>query len=255
MKKLISITMIVLICMTVICSCSEKDQNYDPLEGRNIVSSEIHKTYDLSSTWVDTKTFEAVNELSTQIVKCKITGINYLQTTVMNTISFKFDAVVEEIYMDIGDQLDVGDSIIVSSSNGIIKASEAEELFKDDSSAKKYGIFQDGPYDENDYAVYSNFDSVPIEVGMSYVIYLSDDYLESEGVYADCGFSYTYAITDNGSVYSGADITKSDMNESELIKFVKDGIEARTGRVQEVGRSEYLSELAERQAAERNAAE
>ena len=125
------------------------------------------------------------------------------------------------------------------------------ELFKNKASAAKYGILQDGPYGENDYVVYSMFDGIPIEIGNSYIIYLTDDYLENENVYADLGYEYSYAILDNGDVYTGADIVKLSMNEKKLVEFVKKGISERSGRLEEVGRKQLVSELAEKQRKER----
>lgn len=250
MKKLISmLTMLTVfaLCAMLFCSCSQTEE-YDPWEGKNIVKSDV-QSGELTSWMADTREFDAVNELSTQVIKCKVKGINKLETTVMGTISFKLDVEVEDIYLDIGDQLNVGDSIVISTNNALMTANDVLEKLSV-SDARNYNILQDGPYGENDYVLYSAFDGTPMELNGSYIIYLTDRYFDSEGVYADIGYSHVYAIKDSG-IYVGDDITKSDMNERELIKFVKDGIEARTGRVQEVGEDQYLSELAERQAAER----
>lgn len=242
MKKIFLFFVVCLVASS--CACSAPD--YTPLDGKNIVKSEIHKEFSMSSWIADVTTFDAVNELSTQIVKCKIVEIDYLEPTVFSTISFKYNVEIEEIYLDVGKRLSVGDVVTVSSNNGIVKASEAEKLFKNSAAASKYGILQDGPYAENDYIVYSMFDGIPIEVGNTYVLYLTDDYLDTENVYADIGYSYSYVITDSG-VYGGADIVKLNMNEEELRNLVKKGISKRTGRVQEVGRNQYISELAAEQ--------
>ena len=68
----------------------------------------------------------------------------------MGQINFKYSVKVLDIIMDVDGSLKIGDTITVSSSEGIMKASEAAELVKDDPVAKKLNILQ-GEYSDNEY--------------------------------------------------------------------------------------------------------
>ena len=91
-------------------------------------------------------------------------------------------------------------------------------------------------------------DAIPIEVGKRYLIYMSDEYLASEGVYAEDGYSYLYEI-DGNTVRYGMDALTDSRTPEELIAAVEAQIASRTGRADEIGSSQYIDELGKAQAA------
>ena len=150
----------------------------------------------------------------------------------MGQINFKYSVKVLDIIMDVDDSLKIGDTITVSSSEGIMKASEAAELVKDDPVAKKLNILQ-GEYSDNEYITSSTWDAVPIEVGKTYIMFITDRYLETEGLYSESGRSFLFEC----------DNSKTD----DIIEKIKAQAALRTGRADEVGASQYMTELGERQ--------
>ncbi len=124
----------------------------------------------------------------------------------------------------------------------------AAELIADTPRAKKLGILQ-GEYTDEDYIISSTWNAIPVEVGNCYLMYLDDDYLVSEGVYAESGRSYLYEYHDQ-VVYSGRDMIKIESSLSEILETVSGYISMRTGRADEIGDTAYMMELGERQSQE-----
>ena len=77
---------------------------------------------------------------------------------------------------------------------------------------------------------------------------MSDEYLASEGVYAEDGYSYLYEI-DGNTVRYGMDALTDSRTPEELIAAVEAQIASRTGRADEIGSSQYIDELGKAQAA------
>lgn len=202
----------------------------------------------MGSQIADVNNYEAITELSSQIVLCEVKELVDVTVTETGLFSFRYEIEILDILLDVGDRLQTGDTVQITSSEGILKALDAAALIADTPRAKKLGILQ-GEYTEEDYIISSTWDAIPIEVGNCYLMYLDDDYLESEGVYAESGRSYLYEYH-NQTVYSGRNMTKSESNLSAILDTVNSYISMRTGRADEIGDTAYMMELGERQSQE-----
>lgn len=193
----------------------------------------------------DVNHYEAVTELSSQIVLCSVSNLVEVTVTETGSFSFCYEIEILDTLLDIGSRLQIGDTIKITSSEGILKATEAAALVADTAQAKKFGILQ-GEYAEDEYIASSTWNAIPIEVGHNYLMYLNDAYLEKEGVYAESGRSYLYEYHGQ-TVYSGRDMIKNEQSLKEILKTVSHYITLRTGRADEIGDDAYILELGEQQ--------
>ncbi len=215
---------------------------------RSIVETFGYRTAPSMATRIADVNFpEAVTELSSQIIICTIDSMDAMRYTDIGLWNFTYSVTVEEILMDTHGRLTIGDQIHMTSGEGIAKAADAAAIIRNTPRAQKLGILQ-GDYGDNDYIVSSTWDAIPIEVGKRYLIYMSDEYLASEGVYAEDGYSYLYEI-DGNTVRCGLDALTDSRTPEELIAAVEAQIASRTGRADEVGSSQYIDELGKAQAA------
>lgn len=204
----------------------------------------------MGSPIADTNTPEAVAELSSQVVICEITALDRAIVNEIGDLHFYYTATVKEILYDRDSIFAIGDSITVSSSEGVLPANAAKALYQDSAYAKKYGVMQ-GEYGINDY-VRSSFDNaIPIQDGETYLMYLTDRYFAREKVYAENGQQYLYLCKDN-TLYVGREGIKTDVTLEKMKVQVSKQMAARTGRADEIGHSAYLNELGKQQAEEHN---
>ena len=203
----------------------------------------------MGSQVADVNNYEAITELSSQVVLCEVKKLLDVSVTDVGLFSFRYEIEISDILLDVGDRLEIGDTVQITSSEGILKAVDAAELIADTPRAKKLGILQ-GEYTDEDYIISSTWNAIPIEIGNSYLMYLDDDYLETEGVYAESGRSYLYEYHDQ-VVYSGRDMIKIESSLSGILETVSGYISMRTGRADEIGEAAYLLELQDRQIQER----
>jgi len=115
-------------------------------------------------------------------------------------------------------------------------------------------VFLQGEYADNEYIISSVNDAIPVEVGKSYIMFLTDRYLETEGKYGEMGREYLFEYT-NGRIYRGKSMTVNEKNFDQTLSEIKAQISLRTGRADEVGWNQYMFELGERQRAEYEQAE
>jgi len=193
----------------------------------------------------DVNNYEAITELSSQIVLCRVTERTDTAVTQTGLFSFGYKLEILDILMDVGNRLQIGDTVRMISSEGILKAADAAELVADSPRAKKLGILQ-GEYTDEDYIISSTWNAIPIEVGNCYLMYLNDDHWEEEGVYTESGRGFLYEYHGQ-TVYSGREMTKSERTLSEIIGTVDRYIAGRTGRADEIGAAAYMQELGKRQ--------
>ncbi|MBQ8576748.1 MAG: hypothetical protein IJ449_02095 [Clostridia bacterium] len=261
-KKII----ILFVCLPslLLNGCSAKD-NWDTEETENYAESEVVETEEsrviigefgfkdissLSSPIADINNIEATVELSTQLVLCKVVGLNEVVVTSTNAFAFHYEIEILDILMDVNQNLNIGDIVEISSTEGIIQASKAAELITDDARAKKLGILQNGPYADNEYIRSSQYDAIPIEYGKTYVMFLNDGYLENEGLYAESGLEFLYEYSDS-EVYYHRKAEKESRDLEKLLSDLRMNISNRTGRADEIGHSDYIWELGKQQAAAR----
>ena len=67
----------------------------------------------------------------------------------------------------------------------MVTAKEAAAMVKDTLRAKKFGILQ-GEYADNEYIRCSTWGAIPIEVGKSYILFLTDEYYEKDTDNREC---------------------------------------------------------------------
>ncbi len=230
--------------LTITCfagSC----ENVSQVDDRVIVKEFGYSAQSMTSQVADVNNLEAVTELSSQVIKCEIVSLDDASVNELGVLSFKYSVKVLDIIMDINDSLEIGDTITVSSSEGIMKASEAAELMKGNATAKKLNILQ-GEYNDNEYITSSTWDAVPIEVGKTYIMFITDWYLESEGLYSESGRSFLFEY-DGQNVVHERSAVMSQKSTDDIVDEIKAQVELRTGRVDEVGAAQYMNELGERQ--------
>ena len=199
------------------------------------------KDNSLSSYIVDFNNIEYITELSSQIMMLKVISMDEAEVGSLGNLNFQYTAEIMEIYLDTSGDFEVHDKIHFASNEGMMKAKDAAKLFEGSARAQKLGILQD-EYSDNEYIASSNYNAVPIEVGKTYIIYLSDEYLESDGSYTDIGRSYLYEVnTTNARMGYENPIETNTTND--LISQIKEDIQSRTGRVDEIGPSAYRKEI------------
>ncbi len=239
MKK--TILFILLAALILLASCSAENENNE----KNIVKTFGFKNLDMSEKIADINNIEAITEISAQIILCCVKSCKEVSINDLDEFNFTYEVEVRKIYLNVNDRLKEGDIIAVSSSEGIILANEAKARFGSSAHAQKFGYFNND-YGDNDYFTASCYDAVPIEVGKTYIMYLTDEYLENWSLYAETGRMYLYEI-EGDMVYSGVDRNKLDLSFKKLEKQIIGDIEKRTGRVDEIGFDAYLDELAKKQ--------
>lgn len=244
-NKVISIILASLMLMSMMSSCEMMSNKNDKTE-RVIVEEFGYITPSMSSQIADVNNLEAVTELSSHIIKCKVVSLDNVTFTDVNLFNFEYSVEVLDIMLDVNNTLEAGDIISVTSSEGIIKATEAADMIKDTPRAKKLGILQ-GEYQENEYITSSTWNAIPIEVGKTYIMFITDRYLADEGVYSESGRSFLYEVEDQ-AVFSSRTMSISEKNENDIIIDIMSQIEARTGRADEIGATQYMIELGEQQA-------
>ncbi|MBQ3126546.1 MAG: hypothetical protein IJC15_05690 [Clostridia bacterium] len=241
----ISILIAFIIAGTIsLASCS---QNGDLFDDTNFVREYgwIDGTQVMGSPVADTNNPEAVAELSSQVVICEINALERAIVNGVGDLHFYYTATVKEILFDRDDALSVGDTITISSSEGIISANTAKALYNNSAYSQKYGVLQ-GTYAPNEF-VRSSFDNaIPIQAGETYLMYLTDRYFLQEKVYAENGGQFLYLIQNN-KVYTGRNGEKNSLTLGKLKQEVGAQMAARTGRADEIGHSAYLTELGQKQ--------
>ena len=225
--------------LVVLCGCQVR------VEERKIISNIGFQTMTMVSEIADIDNIEAITELSSQILMCEITNTESVTLTDMDILDFVYRAEIRKIYLDTGGTLQAGDSILISTSEGVIQASAFQELTKHSPHAQKYG-YANQTFQPNEYFTASTFNAIPIETGKQYIVYLTDDYLQSENVYAEIGREYLYECTDS-TVRQGLNQTKTSLTLTDLETQIAADLAARTGRADLVGTAQYIEELGERQ--------
>lgn len=240
-RKILPCIIAALIVTCFASSCG----NVSKADDRVIIKEFGYSAQSMTSQVADVNNLEAVTELSSQAIKCEIVSLDDASVNEMGMLNFKYSVKVLDIIMDVYNSLEIGDTITVSSSEGIMKASEAAELMKDNPVAKKLNILQ-GEYSDNEYITSSTWDAVPIEVGKTYIMFITDRYLESEGLYSESGRSFLFEYDDQNVVHERSAVM-SQKSTNDIVDEIKAQAELRTGRVDEVGAAQYMSELGERQ--------
>lgn len=241
-----------LLLALLLSACGESEP-YSPFAGMNFIKEYGWKNTDnlMACPFVDLNTVEAVTEYSCTVILGEVTAIHDVVANEMGDFVFYYTVAIQEVLYDRDQNKTVGEELIVSSTEGVLLANEAKALLANSLHAKKYGILQ-GEYGENDYIRCSYYDAIPIQVGETYLMYLTDRYYAEEAVYAEIGQQYLYLCRDN-TLYGGREGEKLSVTLPEMKKQVEKQMAQRTGRADEIGHNAFLYELGEKQAAERKA--
>lgn len=177
---------------------------------------------------------EIIAEISSHVVACEIVEIESgaISGDVL-TADFKYEVRVVEEFLDTTDAVNVGDYLLVQCNEGLMPAAEAQKLMEF-SGALRYLT---GEYGENDYIRCSNHGALPVEVGKTYLMFLTDDYYEDYEMYVECGRQYLFEYDKNGLYAENDDAKGLSVND------IKTAIGSRTGRADEIGRDAYILEL------------
>ena len=181
-----------------------------------------------------TYTPEIIAEISSHVVACEIVEIESgaISGDVL-TADFKYEVRVVEEFLDTTDTVNVGDYLLVQCNEGLMPALDAQKLMEF-SGALRYLT---GEYGENDYIRCSSHGALPVEVGKTYLMFLTDDYYEDYEMYVECGRQYLFEYK-SGRLYAENDDAK-DLTLTDI----KAAIDSRTGRADEIGRDAYILEL------------
>jgi len=252
MKKfLLLLLAIFLSLLTISCSNNTDAPVEETLSPRDqelserVIADKITINDGMAYKIADDTTLEAVTEISTQIIQCRIEKQNSVKFNDIAEPIFRYDVVVEEVFLDSTNMIEKGDTIEIASSNGLIKGSDYASISKNSMHARKFG-YDKKVYAENEYILCSAFGSIPYEVGKTYIVYLTDRYYNDAKLFADVGRNYNREYTD-GVIYSGVEYKKERITYDSYIAQLKKDVQNRSGRVDEVGVDQYLAELGERQ--------
>ncbi len=247
MKKLLTFAL----AAVMLCSCTaaEPDMPAAETEVRNYVSTHIKETWsDLEEYMVDISEPEIVLERTTQLLMVEIQSVDSLTYT--GSCHFGYTGKITKIYHDSSESLKIGDSISLRSTEGVMKAADAAELVKYPLTFKGQKILT-GTYTDDDWILSSQWNAVPMEVGGTYIVYLSSETLQREGYYTECGYSLLYE-TDGDLIYTGTDREHflagtyrvlSDKTLEDVEKEIAAQLTSRKGYVDELGHDLYESML------------
>lgn len=212
---------------------------------KNIITVLGFEDMSMANLIADVDNLEAVTELSSQLIECKVVDILDVSYTETDELYFQYNVEITNVLYDARNVLSEGDFIIVGSNNGLIPATIAAEKFGNKPRMQKVGLLQ-GEYTENDYVMGSVYGCIPLEVGEVYILFITDRYIDVENIYADSSRSFVYKIEGN-RVYTGRDKEISEFKKNELVKMLESYTSKRTGMVDDVGAFEYMRWLGERQ--------
>lgn len=240
MKQLL--TLVLAAVMLCSCTAAEPDMPAAETEVRNYVSTHIKETWsNLEEYMVDISEPEIVLERTTQLLMVEIQSVDSLTFT--GSCHFGYTGKIRKIYHDSSESLKTGDCIPLRSTEGVMKAADAAELVKYPLTFKGQKILT-GTYTDNDYILSSQWNAVPMEVGGTYIVYLSSETLQREGYYTECGYSLLYE-TVGDMIYTGTDRILSEKTLTDVEKEIENQLASRKGRVDELGYSLYSYELHE----------
>ncbi len=247
MKKLLTLALVLL--MLASCAAPEPSESASIQPERYFVHTQIKETWsDLEEYMIDVSDPEIVLERTTLLVMAEIQSADSL--TYNGSCHFGYTAEIRKIYHDSAQSLKTGDSISLHSTEGIMKAADAAALIEYPLTFKGKKILT-GTYGDSDYILSSQWNAVPMEVGKTYILYLSSETLQQRGYYTECGYSLLYE-TDGERIYTGTDRERfksgiwreeSDRTLADVEKEIEDQLAARKGYVDELGYDLYESML------------
>ncbi len=238
MKRLTCVICIILLYSSMF-SCAPRQFHED-----DIIIQKIGFTGGMAEISVDLNNFVDVTEMSSQIIECTVLETKNISVNDLFDLVFTYSVWIDDIFLDTSGKLRKGDTIDIMTTEGYVRASNICALMRDKDAARaeKLGLYADREYAPNEYVLSSSWDAIPMENGRSYILYLTDQYLEKQDVYSECGYSFLFDVTGK-DVYWKSGFIKYDLKKIALIKQIREYIDARTGRADEIGWGKYMSEV------------
>lgn len=228
MKKIL---LFLLTAAIFLSSCAKEDPQ------RNIVAEFGFSRDDaLSFTSID-YTVDIITEVSSHIAAVEIVSVKYGALEELSA-DFKYEVKVVKEFLDTTDTISRGDTLLVQCNEGIMPARDAQTLMEGTGAE----LYLTGEYGENDWITASNHGALPVEVGKTYLMFLTDDYLEAHGMYAECGSQYLFEY--KGGLFPSLYAENADA-AAVTLDHVKSAVKNRTGRADEIGLEAYIRELNE----------
>ncbi|MBQ4042616.1 MAG: hypothetical protein IJD06_01375 [Clostridia bacterium] len=206
-------------------------------------------------------TTEVITELSTRIVVCTLREREVQKWDAANGFQSLYTAEIDEILMDVRGTLAAGEIIRFSSYEGLIpvhQASAAMETMPASASTQRSreltALLRAAP--EDSFVLSSGHDGIPLVVGNTYLVYLSDWGMEPyrkemgsdivlieepDDFFTESGLSHMYELR-RGKVYRGRDTVPMEITEKQLKEQIRDHISRRTGIAHEIGVFPYLQQ-------------
>ena len=242
MKRITVIICFVLITSSLF-SCTSK-KSLQQIHDSDVIIQKYGFSGGMADISVDLNNFVDITEMSSQIIECTVIETKNIKVNDLFDLVFTYSIKVDDIFLDTSGKLKNGDVLEIMTTEGYIKAADIYPLMleKDAERARKLGLFTDRDYKPNEYVLSSSWDAIPMEVGRTYIVYLTDQFFDKQGVYSECGYSYLFDVTES-DVYWRSDLILYDLKRSDLITTIQGYISARTGRADQLGWSQYMAEV------------
>lgn len=237
---LIAILFFTMIVSATSCSfIPVTEENIEPHEERVYVQEFGTDPAQMGTSISGLDTWAEVTEMASHIFIGHIKDVKHVSVLETNDLWFHYDVEVIDILMNTHEPLEIGDRITVSATEGVLRASEAKALIGDSARAQKFGILQNESYADNEYVRASACNAIPIEVGKTYLMYVTDQYLEEEGLYAHMGRSHLFECNDN-EVRIGRTFNLAESSFDEILTEAKTLIAQRSGQADILGYTGYI---------------
>ena len=180
---------------------------------------------------IDVRDINAVTKSASQIVLCRIEKLEKVSLGYMLAdLNFEYEVIIEDIYMDVNNILKTGDRVTVSSIKGIITGNEYKKLaasaYSKTRAFSHVQEYSNREYEENEYILSSSFNSIPFEVGRTYIMYLTDNWIEKNNCYYETGYEFSYEYTE-GTLYYGIEYKRMDIDIIELKEQILNDVKNR----------------------------
>ena len=225
MKNYNKAFILIIIFLFIFPACEKQQDNAMTEREKEIAARLIAGTVGVGEnhtiSWaIDVRDINAVTNAASQIVLCRIEELKKVSLDYMFAqLSFEYEVIIEDIYMDVSNMLKTGDKVTVSSIKGIITGNEYKKLAASAYSRTRASShvmeYSSREYEENEYILSSSFDSIPFEAGKKYIMYLRDDYVEQDNFYSETGYEFSYEYTD-GILYYGIGYKKMGIDIANL---------------------------------------
>jgi hypothetical protein len=240
------IVIAILLLSLLLSGCGRDESVKHFADGRRIacaVQTELSRFSPLANALEADPNF--VIEYATCILLCRIDAMEDVGATrtvsgnddenpYVWTLNYSYSATAEEVLFAREGDVKQGDALSFSAGSGMVRINDLKHLLPPQE-VTALGIDLHRQYSDSDYIATAKGNTIPIEVGKTYLVFLNEEY----GYYSDCGFGELYEC-DGEAVYAGWDMKRSETSSAELIGQTRARIEARSGIFDEMSMYERL---------------